>query len=352
MKPFLDRLLHAVGVERKMPDRTVALRIRIAEDLQRLVLRRGREGEIAGVGQQLARLHQAVDLVLVGLLFLRHFAGLTQGLRHGIGGLPALAGMRLVDDDREGPSPLLVADLVEDEGELLDRRDDDLLALGDELSQVRRLLRMPHRGPHLRVLPDRIADLLVQDTAVGYDDDGVEDARAVPLQRDELMSQPSDRIALATAGRVLNQIPSSGAVCPGVLQEPAHHVELLIPRPDLDPLLPARLRVLRRHHLRVVLQDVGHARPGQDVAPQVFRPETARIGRVAGTVVPAAVEGQEPGRLALEVGAEVDLVLVDREVRHAAPELKEGLARVAVPLVLEDGVVDRLLREADSSARR
>ena len=44
--------------------------------------------------------------------------------------------------------------------------------------------------------------------------------------------------------------------------------------------------------------------------------------------------------------AEVDLVLVDREVRHAAPKLEEGLARVAVPLVLQDGVVEGLLREA------
>ena len=36
--------------------------VRLAEDLQRLVLGRGGEGEVAGVGQQLARLHDAVDL--------------------------------------------------------------------------------------------------------------------------------------------------------------------------------------------------------------------------------------------------------------------------------------------------
>ena len=48
-EPLLDRLLHAVVVERQMTDRAVALRIRFAEDLQRLVLRRGREGEVAGV---------------------------------------------------------------------------------------------------------------------------------------------------------------------------------------------------------------------------------------------------------------------------------------------------------------
>ena len=42
----------------------------------------------------------------------------------------------------------------------------------------------------------------------------------------------------------------------------------------------------------------------------------------------------------------MDLVLIEREVRHAAPEPEEGLARVAVPPVLQDGVVEGLLREA------
>ena len=43
-------------------------------------------------------------------------------------GPPALAGVRLVDDDREAPAAVLAADLVEDERELLHRGDDDLLA--------------------------------------------------------------------------------------------------------------------------------------------------------------------------------------------------------------------------------
>ena len=58
------------------------------------------------------------------------------------------------------------------------------------------------------------------------------------------------------------------------------------------------------------------------------------------------LKGRNHDAFPLEVRAEVDLVLVDREVRHAAPELEEGLARVAVPLVLQDGVVEGLLGEA------
>lgn len=39
-------------------------------------------------------------------------------------------------------------------------------------------------------------------------------------------------------------------------------------------------------------------------------------------------------------------MFVHREVRHAAPELEEALARVAVAQVLLDGVGDRLLGQA------
>ena len=42
-------------------------------------------------------------------------------------GASALAGVRLVDDDREPSAPVLAPDLVEDERELLHRGDDDLL---------------------------------------------------------------------------------------------------------------------------------------------------------------------------------------------------------------------------------
>ena len=132
---LLDGLLHGVAVEGAVPDGAVGLGIGRAEDLQRLVLRRGGEREVAGVGQQLARLHHAVDLVLVGLV-LGLLAGCAQCSRDGRRRAPALAGVSLVDDDGEAPRALLVADLVEDEGELLNGRNDDLLARLDELPQV------------------------------------------------------------------------------------------------------------------------------------------------------------------------------------------------------------------------
>ena len=55
------------------------------------------------------------------------------------------------------PPAVLVADLVEDERELLHRGDDDLLALLDELAQVAGVLGVAHRRAHLRELLDGVA---------------------------------------------------------------------------------------------------------------------------------------------------------------------------------------------------
>ena len=167
---LLDRLLHGVAVEGVMTDLAVGLRVRGTEDFQRLVLGGGGEGEVAGVGEQLARLHQAVDLVLEGFFFLLCTC-LGERLRHGGTGAAALAGVGLVDDDGEVPSALLVADLVEDEGEFLDRRDDDFLAALDESAQVARAVGVSHCRRYLGILLDGVADLAVEDEAVGDDDD-------------------------------------------------------------------------------------------------------------------------------------------------------------------------------------
>ena len=78
-------------------------------------------------------------------------------------------------------SAVLVADLVEDERELLHRRDDDLLAALDELAQVAGVLGVAHGRADLRELLDGVLDLLVEDAAVGDHDDRVEDLLAVAL---------------------------------------------------------------------------------------------------------------------------------------------------------------------------
>ena len=60
---------------------------------------------------------------------------------------------------------VLVADLIQDEGELLHGGDDDLLAALDELAQVAGVLGVADGGADLGKLLDRVADLLVEQDA-------------------------------------------------------------------------------------------------------------------------------------------------------------------------------------------
>src|SRR5207248_1770554 len=107
------------------------------------------------------RFHQAVDPVLDGLVLLLA-PNLRQGAAHRSGGPAPLAGMRLVNDDGEAAVPVLVPDVIEDEGELLNGCDDDLLAGRYEGSEVTGALGMRHRGADLSELLDGVADLLVE----------------------------------------------------------------------------------------------------------------------------------------------------------------------------------------------
>ena len=162
--------------------------------------------------------------------------------------------MGLVDDDGEAPPALLVPDLVEDEGELLHRRDDDLLAGLDEAAKVAGTPRVPHGRADLGVLPDRVADLPVEEEPVGDHDDGIEDRGAVlrvpepepepEPEPDQLMREPGDGVALAAARGVLDEVAPARAVRGGVGEQPAHHIELMVARPDLGPRLPPVLSSL------------------------------------------------------------------------------------------------------------
>jgi hypothetical protein len=53
------------------------------------------------------------------------------------------------------------------------------------------------------------------------------------LQPDELVRQPGDGVALAAAGRVLDQVPLLPDARGGVGQQLAHHVELVVAGEDL-----------------------------------------------------------------------------------------------------------------------
>ena len=147
---LLDGLLHRVGMEGQVLDRAICLLFgRYPENLQGLVLRRRRECEVRGVGQELLCLDDPVDLVLEGVIVLVvvFLGSSAEGLGHGARGLSSLAGMGLVDDDGETAVLMVLADVVQDERELLDGGDDDFLALLDE----------PRRSPELSACPTVLA---------------------------------------------------------------------------------------------------------------------------------------------------------------------------------------------------
>ena len=138
----------------------------------------------------------------------------------------------------------------------------------------------------------------------------------------------------------------ANAALSGIRQQLPHHVKLVVAGENLLALLLAGLFVLLLHHLGVVLENVGEALRGEDALPQVVGLEAGGVGRIAGAVVPALVEGQKPRNLALQVGTHPDFVVIHREVDHAAAKLEDQLARVAVAPILLDGVLDGLLGQA------
>ncbi len=202
---------------------------------------------------------------------------------------------------------------------------------------------MAHDGADLGELPDGVPDLLVQDFPIRDDDHRVEERLALPFQPDQLVGKPGDGVGLAAACRVLNQIPGADSPTGRIGQEPAHHVQLVVAGPYLLAPLAPRFLVLRHHDLGVVLDDVNEPFAGENLVPQVVGLEAVGVRRMARAVVPPPVEGQEPGRLAFEMGAELHLVVVHGEMSQAAAKLEELLAGMSVALVLLDGVIYRLL---------
>jgi hypothetical protein len=124
------------------------------------------------------------------------------------------------------------------------------------------------------------------------------------------------------------------------------HVALVEARKHLLALLPPGLGILLLHDLGIVFENVRQAGRGEDLFPEIICFQAGRVGRIARAVVPTLVEGQKPGAFAAQLGAHPNLGVVHSEMNHAAPELEELFARVAVSAVLLDGIFDRLLGEA------
>ena len=69
---------------------------------------------------------------------------------------------------------MIAPDLLQDEREFLHGRDDDLLAALDEVSQIAGMLGVTDRRAHLKKIFDRIVELVIENRAIGHDDDRLE----------------------------------------------------------------------------------------------------------------------------------------------------------------------------------
>ena len=119
--------------------------------------------------QHLARFHQPIDRVLARFV-LRDGVVFGQRHVHLRGSPPALARMRLVDDDCERAPAMLVTDFVQHKREFLHCSDDQLLAIAQKAPQITGALGMANSGTNLGELFNRVADLLVEVAPVGDND--------------------------------------------------------------------------------------------------------------------------------------------------------------------------------------
>ena len=77
---------------------------------------------------------------------------------------------------------------------------------------------------NLGVLLDGVAELPVKNAPVGHDNDGVEGHGPFMLQADQLMGQPSDRVALAATGGMLDEVALACTLLCDIGKQVSHDV--------------------------------------------------------------------------------------------------------------------------------
>ena len=333
---LFDGLLHAVKVKRF----EATVRLVLSELLKRGRLGRSRERQIRRVAAHLAGLHRCEDAVLRIVLVRVNIARAHRAV-HVVMRLAALAAVRLVDDHGE-PFVAQVRYTVDDEGELLDRRDNDLLAVFQRRFQVGRAQRRGHDVLDLGEILYVFAQLLVEQPAVRDHDDAVEhrlvqaarprQAGAFGIGFDQLIGRPGDRIRFPRARRMLNQIAVADALGGRMIQQAAYHVQLMIAREDQRFFGQRVSRLTLQQH--EMLDDACKAGRLEHLFPQIGGLVAIRVWRITLAVVVALVERQEKGSGPGQFGGHEHLVGVHRHMHQRAAKVQKWLASVAVVTVL------------------
>ena len=233
---LLDGLLHRVDMERL----ALTLGVHAPEKLDGRRLRRGGEGEHGNVRLLAVSLDLVHDYVFDVALDALAASERLRDRRHV---LASGRGVCLIDDDRETLT-LKPLHAVDDVGEFLDCRGDDLRVAVQCDSEVGRVALVVHDADETGLVlqpQDGLLQLAVYNHAVCHDDHVIEDDLVVGvMQRGEPVRQPCDGVGLARTCAMLDEIVLRRPVLGHVVEELSNDVELVVARED-DILLLARL---------------------------------------------------------------------------------------------------------------
>ena len=326
-----------------------------AKQLQRLGLGRGGEGEVADArvlpgarghvgGQDVLVAHLAAIGQRLLLFAAEHLLELGRRLAR-------LAGMRLVGN--HGKALALrgrqLAHRRQRERKGLDGADHDLLVARQRLRQLLALAGIVagdaghHAGGALKVV-DRLLQLRVQHVAVAHHQHaGKHLAVLRVVQLAQKVRRPGNRVGLARARAVLDQIPVPRPLGQHRLHQLACGVQLVVAREQHR--LHLLLRVAPRH--QIAADDLQPAVALPHLLPQVGRAVPLAVGWVARAAAVALVEGQKPRGRAQQARRHEHRAVAHRKVHQRAArkvEQRLGLrpalgARQALEAVLVDGPV-------------
>ena len=103
--------------------------------------------------------------------------------------------------------------MLRDEREFLKDRNDDRNGVAERVGELLRIVFDFHDDAGLVLeLIDSLLELLIENEAVRYDNDGVEDFAVLRVMKTgEAMSKPRDAVALAAASGVPDEVVLAGA---------------------------------------------------------------------------------------------------------------------------------------------
>ena len=255
-KAFFDSLLHGINIVRFRLCCSIGQPLFLTEHFQRLILRCCGKRKIACVLYHLAPLDDCIDLVFKIIFIVidatrKHHVHLCRQTA-------VLAGMGFVNQNGKVFILMYLANIIQNELELMDDGNNDFLTFVQELLQLTGTFRPTNCCRYLHKLFDGVFDLLVQIDTVSHNDNRVKNLfAAVIFQCDELMCQPCDGIRLTGTCAVLNQIASAHTVTLCITKQGFHHRKLMITREHLLIFCNPGVFVFLRNHLSIVFNDIG-----------------------------------------------------------------------------------------------